>query len=841
MPTAVPAVVEAPPVPQGLEIASSAVKIVVTTAKNPGDINWNNVLYVVFDLETTGRARHTAEIIEIAAVILNKHGVPLEDAQFCEFCKPYHRIPAHITVITSIQNKHVKRAPRFGEVAGALIRFLKKFAEDDPTIEHLIFVGHNAKAFDNHIFIQQLTDFGMIDEFFGDKRFGLGLDTLVIARGVAKKKQMPELPTKNNLTTLYQFVSGKKPIEAHRALSDVKSTATILRYTHFWNNRMTYLYAFKPHPQLLQRSFQERNVDEDSEDGVESVRDATEAMDSDSESEDEENDGTPLGDRWVRDADFADPNPTPKQQFVRVMESSRRTPGLQPHPIDVGTVRKSWRSIFTGHLLNKIVKYTNEYGELHAKDWVDIDQKELECFIAVLFISGIQKRKDKPSHWFSDNRMLESPLVKRVMTGRKFFTILRYLHCCPVMYHNTASPDYNPAYKVAEIRDYLESRYRVLFEPEQQLSLDETLIRAFGRMKFKVRIITKAARYGIKVYVLTDARTAYVLRVIFYTGKSTYHPQPDEETKKKTVQVVSQLVSPYAGSHRTVYVDRFYTSLDLVKELAEMDLYITGTVMQNRIPSDVRVLKTSDEWKKMKRGDAIKGKCIFKKQDGSEVEAGLVCWRDRQIVYCLSNDTNNFEMDMCKRRGEGGLLDLTRPISIARYNQYMGGVDLADMRRLHCSSTIMGQNRWWLKLFFYLLDVGTSNANILYNEAMRKIHQDDQHYLNIHEYKTQLVEALIGKNIDELMEGKALEEEDEHVPVLMEDGKRSRCVLCTMDDSTKLVRTSFMCACCGVPLCCIGSSRGKRDCFGEAHKHQKKYQEVLDKHFAMKKLDRSKK
>jgi hypothetical protein len=29
----------------------------------------------------------------------------------------------------------------------------------------------------------------------------------------------------------------------------------------------------------------------------------------------------------------------------------------------------------------------------------------------------------------------------------------------------------------------------------------------------------------------------------------------------------------------------------------------------------------------------------------------------------------------------------------------MGGVDLVDMRRLHCNLTIMGQNQWWLKLF----------------------------------------------------------------------------------------------------------------------------------------------
>jgi hypothetical protein len=88
----------------------------------------------------------------------------------------------------------------------------------------------------------------------------------------------------------------------------------------------------------------------------------------------------------------------------------------------------------------------------------------------------------------------------------------------------------------------------------------------------------------------------------------------------------------------------------------------------------------------MKRGDAKEFKIQFRLNNGGEAEAGLVCWRDRQLMYCLSLDSNNFKFDHCNRRGEGGIMSLQQPISIAHYNQYMGGVDLADMRRLHCNS-----------------------------------------------------------------------------------------------------------------------------------------------------------
>ena len=149
--------------------------------------------------------------------------------------------------------------------------------------------------------------------------------------------------------------------------------------------------------------------------------------------------------------------------------------------------------------------------------------------------------------------------------------------------------------------DMLETRYQRLFIPGSALSLDESLIRAFGRMKFKLRIITKAARYGIKLNVITDAITAYVLKVIVYTGKTTY--QDSNEDMKKTVQVVKALCEPFSGTFRTVYIDRFYTSIDVRKELDKMDLFVTGTVMKNRIPNDLTIAKSSRQFKTMARGD----------------------------------------------------------------------------------------------------------------------------------------------------------------------------------------------------------------------------------------------
>ena len=81
--------------------------------------------------------------------------------------------------------------------------------------------------------------------------------------------------------------------------------------------------------------------------------------------------------------------------------------------MDVNTPIRAWREVFKNALLDKIVRYTNDYGRVKAKRWQDVERKDLEAFICVLFVSAIQKRKDKPSNWFSEHHLLESPMIEK--------------------------------------------------------------------------------------------------------------------------------------------------------------------------------------------------------------------------------------------------------------------------------------------------------------------------------------------------------------------------------------------------------------------------------------------
>ena len=788
------------------------------TMLNPFNLSLERVLYVVFDLETTGLSHRHHEIIEIAAKILDPNGIQLEDAIFAELIKPSAPIPATATLVHGITNEMVKNAPKFPEVLSAFFDFVTSRASDfgkeaSVDVATIILVAYNGQTFDLRFLVKEMEKHNLLHYLEGDPRFGLAIDPLKMARKVLPNES--GFPSKFALSTVYQFITRRAPASTHRAMADVLLTVDVFR--HFFEKRMGFVFQFLGHrqedelPNFPDDSDIDLNEDDDDDDDTE-------------KEEEERTEPERTGvDTWEPNKKFY-PKTPPEQLFLSHVQSPSREAriktGLVISHVSVNSPIKAWRSIFSNRILDTIVRYTNEYGSLKEKKWTDISRHDLEAFISVLFVMGVQKRKDKPSNWFSDNKMLESPVVKKIMSGRKFYTILSNLHCCSV-HHQPSGENYDPSYKVAELRDMLEKKFAKLFVPGQQLSLDETLVRAFGRMKFKVRIVSKAARYGIKIYVITDAETAFVLKVIIYTGKATYGS--DDVDQKKTVQICCKLVEDYVGSHRTIYVDRFYTSVELMKALRERDIYITGTVMSNRIPKAVRIAKNSAEFKAMKRGD----KKIFRLKmchaDGTNYDdnncsfGGLVCWRDRNIVYCLSNDSCNYQVDQCRRRSQGGLITIPRPISICKYNQYMGGVDLADMRRLHCNSTIMGQNRWWLKLFFYLLDMATSNALVLYNLSLKKtaeINGTEYKKVNMPTYKLRVVEKLVGKIIEGLKDILD-DDDDQHEHIAIPIPKPRRCAFCSWNGAR--ARTSFVCKECTLPLCCIGSGKVEHDCFNEFH------------------------
>ena len=123
----------------------------------------------------------------------------------------------------------------------------------------------------------------------------------------------------------------------------------------------------------------------------------------------------------------------------------------------------------------------------------------------------------------------------------------------------------------------------------------------------------------------------------------------------------------------------------------------------------------------------------------SEIVDGVQClvWKDRKVVPIINTISDPSNVSQVMRQNKDGTRSpVSCPDSVRLYNNYMGGVDLFNARRKTYSCSRKSR-KWWLRLFYFLLDASVTNAYILYKET------PGTKQLTLKEFVLQLCERLI--------------------------------------------------------------------------------------------------
>ena len=165
-------------------------------------------------------------------------------------------------------------------------------------------------------------------------------------------------------------------------------------------------------------------------------------------------------------------------------------------------------------------------------------------------------------------------------------------------------------------------------------------------------------------------------------------------------QFVTALMESLLDSGHTVYTDRFYTSVPLVETLASRGTGFVGTLVKNRkyLPQDVRQTHFKMASKEVKAW----------RNDGNLV----VAWRHEKkkpVVMLSSVFSAAPTSALVGRRRQS----VTKPEVVVRYNNAMGGVDLADQYCVYYSFTCKSV-KWSRKAMFWGIEVAIVNSYILY-------------------------------------------------------------------------------------------------------------------------------
>ena len=109
----------------------------------------------------------------------------------------------------------------------------------------------------------------------------------------------------------------------------------------------------------------------------------------------------------------------------------------------------------------------------------------------------------------------------------------------------------------------------------------------------KVIILSKRERYGIKLYMVCESNTGYLLQFIVYSGASTVYQEPVVEVSKQfenyinPSKVVLSLLHGFYNKGYCVTLDNYYTSSEIVKDLLSLGTDCYGTLRKKQdLPSD---------------------------------------------------------------------------------------------------------------------------------------------------------------------------------------------------------------------------------------------------------------
>ncbi|KAJ8967170.1 hypothetical protein NQ314_003059 [Rhamnusium bicolor] len=275
------------------------------------------------------------------------------------------------------------------------------------------------------------------------------------------------------------------------------------------------------------------------------------------------------------------------------------------------------------------------------------------------------------------------------MSRDRFLIILRCLH-----FAKNPQPGENiedRIYKFRPLLNFFSSKMIEIYQPGKNLSLDESMVLWRGRLNFRVYIKNKRHKYGIKLYILTEP-DGLVLNMSVYTGSLD-----SAGGKGHTKKVVLGLMENHLNCGHSIFMDNFYVSVGLAKELLRKKIYCTGTLRGNRKGNPKEIVNAKLQ----------KGQSLAKYQNGVLVGK----WKDKRDVLYLSTEFKNKLVENENKRGD----KITRPLTILKYKEYMSGVDRKDQMMAYypCKRKTL---RWYKKLGIHLFQLILVNSHYLYNK-----------------------------------------------------------------------------------------------------------------------------
>lgn len=155
-------------------------------------------------------------------------------------------------------------------------------------------------------------------------------------------------------------------------------------------------------------------------------------------------------------------------------------------------------------------------------------------------------------------------------------------------------------FKIEPILLHLNQKFQAMYTMDQNIALDESLMQWKGWLNISQFISNKAAKVGVKTYELCESQTGYLWRFDVHAKKHMSRDQ-NNPLDASTPSIVLDLLRGLEGYGYTVWMDNYYNSPALARQLKGFGFDVVGTLRTNRqfVPQELTALTKNN----MKKGD----------------------------------------------------------------------------------------------------------------------------------------------------------------------------------------------------------------------------------------------
>ncbi|XP_026123350.1 piggyBac transposable element-derived protein 4 isoform X3 [Carassius auratus] len=526
--------------------------------------------------------------------------------------------------------------------------------------------------------------------------------------------------------------------------------------------------------------------------------------------------------KW-HSSDDADIKPT-HLDFTPVQE-----PGAQILSNRCTSPLQYFQLLFPKKMWQTIVDHTNDYGAKcqgrKGKVWEYICQKDFKSYIALVIYMGMFRCSSLTDYW-SESEHFSLSFPAKIMSYKKFLSISKALHLSDKKEDEKNSfrkgtTGYERLGKIQPLYQVIREACKTFFHPFQNITIIERMVASQEKPVLKRSVKNKSPNMGYKLFALTDCTCGYTWDFFIYEGKSC----ASQNVGLSYESVMALVDENMLGSGYKLFVDKFYTSPTLFRDLLYKKIWACGPIWANRKGFPKTVVDRLSK-------NAPRGTMRWIRDDSLL----FVEWKDSQEVQMCSTFHKAYEGDTVQRKVKGNahrtLVEVPIPAVVLDYNRNVGTLEPSSFITGHYR-VLHKPKKWYQCVFYHLLDIAVENAFILHKLVAKR---KKQKTLTRKKFLEMLVLELTEMNAENESDSASVSSAHPVSPVssspsapvsaspsspelsfpegthrpkhFMPDSAlgRRKCKLCHL-------KTPVMCVTCEVPLC----FQPRRDCFNQWH------------------------